>query len=504
LKLAALGSAAVPFLGSISFAGDAAKPVAINDRRELFVDASLIESMSGGAERRMHHPVPQNIALVHDAPWEGSGSGYHSVFQDGDRYLMYYKAWHLEATQGKLNTKRHPLYCCYAESDDGVKWSKPDLSQVEFEGSKKNNIVLDSVDLQGAPIDAGHPAVFKDENPDAPQEARYKAVVRSRKPNGLFVLGSPDGVHWKPLTTKPVITAGAFDSQNLMFWDPTLGKYRAYWRIFSNGIRAIRSATSDDCITWSKHQDLTYTDSPAEHLYTNQIKPYYRAPHILIGFPTRYVDRGWSASMTALPELNERQLRASSTQRYGTAVTEGLLMASRDGVEFERWNEAFLRPGVQRPGTWHYGHQYIGWHVVETKSALPGAPNELSLYACESYWTAPGSALRRYTMRLDGFVSVNAPRKGGQLLTKPFTYTGEQLRLNYSSSAAGGIRVALEPASGDATGQSLEDCPVMFGDHIDQPVSWKEGNPVKSLQGKPVRLRIELKDADLYAFQFGK
>ena len=97
-------------------------------------------------------------------------------------------------------------------------------------------------------------------------------------------------------------------------------------------------------------------------------------------------------------------MRASSVQRYGTAITEGLLMVSRDGVHFDRWNEAFLRPGIQRPGTWHYGHQYIAWHAVETKSAFAGAPPELSLYASESYWTNPGSELRRYTLRLDGFV----------------------------------------------------------------------------------------------------
>ena len=56
-----------------------------------------------------------------------------------------------------------------------------------------------------------------------------------------------------------------------------------------------------------------------------------------------------------------------------SALTEGLLMASRDGVNFERWNEAFLRPGPERPGTWLYGQQYIAWRAVETQSSLPGA-----------------------------------------------------------------------------------------------------------------------------------
>ncbi len=109
--------------------------------------------------------------------------------------------------------------------------------------------------------------------------------------------------------------------------------------------------------------------------------------------------------MKALPERENRENRAGASTRYGTAVTDALLMASRDGVKFRRWNESFLRPGIERDGTWNYGHQYLAWHLVETKSALDAAPAELSLYATESYWTGSSSLLRRYTLRLDGFVS---------------------------------------------------------------------------------------------------
>jgi hypothetical protein len=180
-------------------------------------------------------------------------------------------------------------------------------------------------------------------------------------------------------------------------------------------------------------------------------------------------------------------------------------MASRDGVHFKRWNEAFLRPGIEREGTWNYGHQYIGWHLVETKSALPGAPNELSLYATESYWTGNSSALRRYTLRLDGFVSVNASMKGGELLTKPLTFTGGKLTLNFSTSAAGSVQVELQDAAGQPLpGYSLGDCPPLFGDSLERTVTWKNGADVSVVAGKPVRLRVALKDADLYAFRFAE
>jgi hypothetical protein len=498
------------FFALLLAATNYASTIDIGSRRELFVDDFLIEKLAGKAELRLHHPEPREIALVHDAPWEGTGSGYHSVFKDGNLYRMYYKAWHLDVQPpGKVRTDSHPLFCCYAESDDGIRWRKPELGLHEFKGSKKNNIVMVPGKAGSAVADPGHPAVFKDENPDAPADARYKAIIRSSKPRGLLAFKSADGLHWTPMSDGPVITEGAFDSQNLAFWDPVRKEYRAYWRIFTAGVitekdwkpagvRAIRAATSKDFLNWGPHKDLTYVDSPPEHLYTNQIKPYHRAPHIFIGFPTRYIERGWSDSMRALPELEHRELRAKASLRYGTAITEGLLMASRDGVKFKRWNDAFLRPGIERVGTWNYGHQYIAWHVVETKSALESAPNELSLYAGESYWTGNSSELRRYTLRLDGFVSVNAPMSGGELITKPLTFTGAKLALNFATSAAGDIRVEIQDARGKPLpGFALDDCKPIFGDSVERVVA-----DVSSLAGKTVRLRFVLRDADLYSFQF--
>lgn len=492
----------------------AAEPLQIGSRRELFADDLLIEKLSGSAEQRLHQPQPKEIVMLHDAPWEGSGSGYHSVFQDGKLYRMYYKAWQLTVTSGKVNTSEHPLFCCYAESDDGIHWRKPELGLHEFKGSKANNIVIPDGMMGKTKPDGGHPAVFKDENPAASPDAKYKALVRSHTPKGLLALKSADGIHWSPMADTPVITAGAFDSQNLAFWDATRGVYRAYWRIFTGGVtdeknwkpsgfRAIRTATSRDFLHWENQTDVSYEDSPAEHLYTNQVKPYHRAPHLLIGFPTRYVERAASASMQALPEAEHREWRTKTTPRYGNAITEGLFMASRDGVKFKRWNEAFLPPGIEREGTWNYGHQYIAWHAVETASVLPGAPNELSFYATESYWTDKSSAVRRYTLRLDGFVSIHASMKSGELVTKPLTFTGRKLTMNFASSAAGDIQTEIQDADGKPiAGFSLADAEPQFGDTIERTVTWKDGSDVSTLAGKPVRLRFVIRDADLYSVRF--
>ncbi|MDP6721652.1 MAG: hypothetical protein QGF59_23495, partial [Pirellulaceae bacterium] len=75
------------------------EPIDIGRQRELFVDDHLIESLQA-ARRQLHHPIPRDIAIVHDAPWEGAGSGYHSVIRDGDVYRMYYRGSALGVENG--------------------------------------------------------------------------------------------------------------------------------------------------------------------------------------------------------------------------------------------------------------------------------------------------------------------------------------------------------------------------------------------------------------------
>jgi hypothetical protein len=481
----------------------------IGSRRELFVDGYLAERLVGGAELRLHQPVPQEIVMVHDAPWEGNATAYYTVFKDDDRYRMYYRGWNITVRESGVVEGHNPQIGCYAESNDGITWRKVPLRLYEYDGSKENNIVLMNGDVGGIKVGIEAPAVFKDENPDAPAEARYKAMFHFNKyTGGLMPYRSPDGFKWFPMTSQPAITdttRNAFDSQICSFWDPTHQVYRVYWRYMApqDGGRAIRTATSRDYVHWENRADLKYVDSPPEQLYENCIKPYYRAPHLLIGFPVRYVERGWSASMRELPDRENREWRAKSSERYGTAITEGLVMASRDGVNFKRWNEAFVPPGPERPGAWNYGHQYIGWHVVETKSALEGAPNELSLYASEGYWLGKSSRARRYTLRLDGFVSAWAPMKGGEVISRPVQFTGGRLSLNFATSAAGSIQVEIQDAQGiPLKGFALADCAPIFGDAVERSVSWTGDKSLKGLAGQPVRLRFVLKDADLYSFRF--
>jgi hypothetical protein len=98
---------------------------------------------------------------------------------------------------------------------------------------------------------------------------------------------------------------------------------------------------------------------------------------------------------------------------------------------------------------------------------------------------------------------VRGPYEGGEFLTKPLTFAGSQLEINFATSAAGGIRVEVQNASGEPVpGFALEDCVEQIGNEIDRIVTWKNGADLSRLAARPVRLRVALTDADLYAFRF--
>ena len=476
----------------------------LGGKRALFVDDVLIDQLVG-VQQQLNPPVARETVFTFDAPWEGSGSDFERLIRVGSTLRMYYMATELTTSDG-LKIGNGTTFACVAESTDGIHWTRPDLGIFEFQGSKHNNIVWAQPKLDNF-------TPFIDTNPACPADEKFKATSGGR--SGLFAFKSADGLHWSKLQEEPIIVHGMFDTQNNAFWDPVAGHYWCYLRGFHDekgqtvtdsshgtlGIRDIRVSSSSDFKTWSEPQRLRFTGSPDEALYTNQIERYYRAPDVLVGFPTRYSDRKFSAAaLEALPDPAHRRRRMSFSPRYGTVVTDGQFMTSRDGLTFHRWDEPYLRPGPERSNNWLYGDGYQSLGLIETPASDPSAPNELSFYADEGHWK-DGETVRRYTTRIDGFVSIHAKEPGGILITKPFTFSGRKLSLNFATSAAGAIRVELEDAAGHALpGFSLGESDELFGDTLDRTVTWNGRSDVSGLAGKPVRLRVSLIGADLYSF----
>ena len=228
--------------------------VDIGGRLELLVDDFLIDSLQGEVRLKQHRPERKEIVFRTDAPWEGNASAYQSVFQDGDLYRMYYRGMHYrdhphESGSAAKALAPHAHYLCYAESDDGIHWRRPKLGLYDFNGSKANNIVLHP-DTPGNNCSPPQTAVFLDDNPDCPPDERIKIIGQGDlRGNGLYVMKSSDGVRFSPLSPDPIVTEGAFDSQNIAFWDPTLRAYREYHRItLPSGLRGVATATSADLL----------------------------------------------------------------------------------------------------------------------------------------------------------------------------------------------------------------------------------------------------------------
>jgi hypothetical protein len=145
----------------------------------------------------------------------------------------------------------------------------------------------------------------------------------------------------------------------------------------------------------------------------------------------------------------------------------------------------------------------MAWGMVE----IPGRPNHLSVYATEAYYTGPDTRVRRFEYRKDGFVSLRAGAKGGLLITKPIQLgrLAERLTLNFKTNKGGQIRVGLfTPNCKPIPGHTLADCKPLSGDHLNRTAQWKSGSDISALRQKHpvVRLRIEVKNADVFALQF--
>ncbi len=310
---------------------------------------------------------------------------------------------------------------------------------------------------------------------------------------------SADGLRWRRLRDEGVIPGKAplkfrnvFDSQNVSFWSEPEKKYLCYFRVW-DGVRRIARAESADFVNWSEPVLMGYEKdgrpAPVEHLYTNQTHPYFRAPHVYLAVAARFVPGRQAIS-------DEEAKAVGVSPGYYKDVSDAVLMTTRGGAVYDRtFLSSFVRPGIGARN-WVSRTNYPALGIVQT------GPTEMSLYVNQDY-AQPTAHLRRYSLRLDGFASVRAPYEGGELVTKPLTFSGDRLLLNFSTSAVGGIRVEIQDAAGKAIpGFTLADSVETIGNEIERAVRWKSGASVGKLAGRPVRLRFVMKDADLFALRF--
>ncbi|MCH2203224.1 MAG: hypothetical protein MK102_14745 [Fuerstiella sp.] len=463
---------------------------------QLLFDDALIESKQGfrttmNPATRMDKPV-----LEPHRDWERYGCFAPTVLSHDDTYHMWYGA----------TGEDHESRLCYATSEDGIRWQRADLRLHEYKGSRETNIVFshygsvffDSADTSGRNFkmiggwrekyqyrnlyDGG--ARFRYEDPP-PATWHYTAV------SGAY---SPDGIHWTECSRNPIMPWYT-DTRNVAFRDDRTGKYVAYVRWnehfrVEDGVvkgsfdyRAIARAESDDFENFPTPEKIMEPDfsNPEDKdlwgggLYDSAAMKYPFAANVYFIFTAAY---------------------------HHTSDTLDIQLAvSRDGKNFHRWHEPFVRLG--REGAFDSSMIYMGVGMLPIGDEIwmyYGGYDQLHDQArVDSY----RSAIGRVKVRRDGFVSQDAPAEGGVLTTRPFRLQGNHLVVNMDASSRGGLRVEiLDEAGRVIPGYSRVDADRLDRNDLRKVVTWKGDSTLSMLEGKKVRLRFIGERVKVYAFQF--
>ncbi len=488
----------------------------IGSQKQLFLDDFIVES-TRDLTRSTHQatPYPGNPVMKPDQPWETSvGLGrYGSVLYDDEEKT--FKMWYMLRDQ-PMGDGEPPaqVMICYARSRDGVHWEKPHLGQVEFRGTRDNNIcfgppraptreeadidpTLKEAHEKGSRSHLDGPAVLKDRRETDPAR-RYKMLYRGPPALAHYMVNaafSPDGVHWTPYPAgiNPVIPLRS-DTLNNAFWDPSIDRYVALLRMFlsfgadegrlsshpdeaGNLMRIVARSESRDFVNWTPAEVIMTPDTTdgLEHgnLHDMEVLPYEGA---YLGFLGVWHQGDW---------LDKADVQ---------------LAFSRDG---RKWQRAADRKPVLAAENGRAVYLHQAPVIVDDK---------IWMYygmCAKRPWAITTVGLAK--IRLDGFVSLDAGPAEGIVVTTPFKFDGRQLEVN-ADAADGHIEVEIleyknayhSVEVSPIPGFSRQDCRSIRSDGVRNVVFWRDGCDLSGLRGKTIKLRFSLANAKLYAFQFVK
>ena len=500
----------------------------IGRTKQLFFDDYLVESLAN-ARPGMNQAVKadDNPVLRPERPWEGNHMRPLKVVFDPEAqvFRMWYSASTVSvrlengmpvrggAAGFELDSRGHAT--CLALSRDGVRWERPSLGLVEFEGSKENNILPEKGDLPTHPD-------FRDQHETDPQKL-YKAM---RLTGGTQTRGmqydlfhSPDGLDWTAYEGNPVIDTGqelGRWSGRFQGWDPIRETYYVtmeashHWR-GPYGKRLIGKAESPDMIHWSDPEIILVPDRedfPDTEFYSMPVIPYEGV----------YVGLLWifrTTDVTHHPEL----------------------VFSRNGFHFQRnYRDPFIPRGAARAdfdSSSVYAQDVIvhGDRILTYYIGTNSRSPEIALELGDKAATGIGLAVSR----LDGFVSLDSgkgwiardlseeelakttgervlftePESFGQMVTRPFRFSGSRLHLNATMAPVaagpgpGEVRVEiLRPNFKKLPGFTFEDADPMTRSGLDDAVSWNGNSDLRALAGRSIKLRFYFKNSKLYSFRF--
>ena len=498
----------------------------LNAGTELFVDDTLIATKRG-VTRTLHPCVKHEVPVLEpdpSNPWEHGGPDqsrrvhlYGTTLYDAafGKYRMWYMCrmgphWRFQAHEipglyvprsdrnpSTFKGQTHDAYgrkfvendrgdlTCYAESSDGLTWTKPNLGLFEFNGDPNNNIVWD---LHGA-------SVFRDDAAPNPQH-RYKMIGFCRRYRNIFLLTSPDGIRWddseylEPIAERE--NEGAFN----VIYDKRTDRFRAY--------ALIRDTDKD------ARRMIAYTESPRLEGPWQPLQPMFRATeaddavgaerygaaraeiHNMSGFRYHNIYIGIPGVLYVTgPGAAEHEIPIDGP-------IDAQFVCSRDGFH---WNypDGNRTPIIPRgePGTFDTGmimgtavepiitEDAIHWYYTGTEHTHGAMMKDRHKAIGLAKW------------RLDGFASLDADTETGVVETVPLLLPEGRLEIN-ADARAGQVTVEVLTADGQAHPDfSGDTCVPLTSDALRHSVTTLTDT------AQPLRLRFTVNRAKLYAFRVG-
>ncbi len=456
--------------------------------RHLFLDPALLPEMERVA-LHVNPPQQREIVIQPDRPWEQLMiTFYLTVREEGGTLRMWYTC----------RDKAKQPGVGYAESQDGIHWTKPNLGIVDYAGSKTNNLV-GLTSLEGV--------VFQD--PNAPAQERYTYVTHQWK-EGMVRFYSPDGLHWQRDKTT-LLRLGA-DTQNVTFWDARLQKYVLYLRGWQRGAdkklyRTVvrtelpnlttpltNAPSRKSLFLWGKDNIAVIgqefptvfaadeNDPPNSDVYTIAAQPYPLDNRWYLGFPSMFQrEQRISDGRLEVQFIGSRD--GSTWQRYDRKPYLPLGLADAPNANMTYMGTGLIVRGDE---IWHYGTGFASRHgdVAARERKTDGA-------------------IYRYVQRVDGFVSLDFAAESGRCVTAPVKVDGTRLLLNVDTGAMGRLRAGLLAADGKPlAGFSADECDVLCTNSTHAEVSWKGQSDLAALKGRDVRLLFTGSRTKLYSFRF--
>ncbi len=464
--------------------------------RQLFLDDVGVERITN-LKRAVEQPkrYADNPVIAGTEPWgKASTSVYGTAIYDpqAERFRIWYLSTPGPVEQGRAWVEvggfRRVTNCtliAYATSADGMRWERPRLGQLSFEGSRENNLVDIGIDNpEGISVlfdrhdqdpARRYKAFFWDRrvSPPADDAAKVPAeppLDERQKTGGMWAATSADGVRWK--TAGPVMPQMSDTTQSLVY-DAHLKKYVVFGR-FGFG-RVVARSESDDFVTFSEPRkvlECDERDGPGGQIYGMPTDLY---EGVYLGMFWMYREGGDARIDTQLATSRdgEHWLRVADRQTFLPNAPEG----NRDD-------------GMSRV----VGRFIVRGDTIYLYYSMVNGPHRSAKFPMPERKFPPAIGLA--TLRRDGFVALQADQDGrpGTLITRPFARPQGRLCVNVDASAG---EVAVTPC--DEQGEPLAGAAaaVVRGDKKAAEVALAETAP-----DRPIRLRFDVRGARVYSYWF--